>query len=339
LDNQLNHADDAESVVNLPKIVVISGPTAVGKTALGIELALKFNGEVINTDSRYLYRGMNIGVAKPSLAERRGVPHHLIDICDPNEGMSLATFQELAMSAIAEVQGRGKLPFLVGGTPLYVNAVVENWTIPRVPPHPDIRARLEAEVEAHGLPALAARLEAVDPVAAERSRLNPRRVIRALEIHEVTGQAMSKLEGKGPRVFDALELELAMPREQLYDVIDARVDGQIADGLVEEVRGLIADGLSPSAPAMSSIGYRQLVPYLEGRQTIENAIAQIKLDTHRFVRKQSTWFRHNPRLIPVDVTARDWKETVEATIEQFLNDGRGENCDEPSSTLFESNET
>jgi tRNA dimethylallyltransferase len=300
------------------KIVVIAGPTAVGKTRLGIELALRFDGEVVNADSRYLYRGIDIGVAKPDLIERRGVRHHLIDICDPADEMSLATYQVLAIRAIASIHAHRRLPLLVGGTPLYINAVIEGWRIPRVPPHPEIRARLETEVNSSGLEMLAKRLRSIDPVTAERSGKNLRRVIRALEIYEVTGQPMSKLESKGPRPFDTLELRLTMPRDQLYAAIDRRVDDQIERGLIDEVRGLLEGGLDPEAPSMSSLGYRQLVPFLEGRETLTEAVGRIKTDTHRYVRHQETWLRRNPRLIPLDVSEGDWIERAAALVESFI---------------------
>ncbi len=332
--NDLNAAYSA--VANAPKIVVISGPTAVGKTSLGVELALRFNGEVVNADSRYLYRGMDIGVAKPDQEERRGVPHHLIDICDPAEDMSLATYQALATDAIAEVHKRGHLPLLVGGTPLYLNAVVEGWRIPKAPPHPDIRSRLETEAETLGLPVLTARLAKIDPIAAERSGQNRRRVIRALEIHEVTGQPMSAIEGKGPRPFDALEVGLTMPRDALYAAIDRRVGALIDRGLVDEVRGLLESGLSPTAPSMSSIGYRQLVPYLEGGQSLAEAIEQIKVDTHRFVRKQTTWFRKNPRLILIDVSQPSWHDDLFARVNAFLsNTNRAETANHGPEGMFD----
>lgn len=308
----------------LPKIVVIAGPTAVGKTLLGIELALRFNGEVVNADSRYLYRGMDIGVAKPDIVERRGVPHHLIDVCEPGDEMSLATYQELAMRAISSVLARGRLPLLVGGTPLYVNAVVEGWRIPRVPPQPELRARLEAEIAGSGLEPLTERLRAVDPAAAERSGRNPRRVIRALEIYEVAGQPMTELEGKGPRPFDALELRLSMPRAALHAAIDRRIDEQIEHGLVDEVRGLLEGGLDPNAPSMSSLGYRQLIPYLRGEQTLDDAIARIKTETRRYVRHQETWLRRNPRLIPIDVTQPDWIEAAARQVAGFLESAGNE---------------
>lgn len=312
---------EACEAAGLPKLVVIAGPTAVGKTALGIELALRFNGEVVNADSRYLYRGMDIGVAKPTLGERRGVPHHLIDICPPGDDMSLATFQEVAIRAIAGVHARGRLPLLVGGTPLYINAVVEGWRIPKVPPQPEIRARLEAEATALGADALAERLRAVDPITADRSGRNTRRVIRALEIYEVTGVPMSAQEGKGPRPFDALELRLTMPRERLHAAIDRRVDDQIANGLIDEVRRLIEGGLSLEASAMSAIGYRQLIPYLAGRQPLAAAVLQIKSDTHRYVRHQETWLRRNPRLIAIDVSEAGWRERAAELVEAFVGSG------------------
>lgn len=301
-------------------IVVIAGPTAAGKTRLGIELAKRFDGEVVNADSRYLYRGMEIGVAKPPLAERAGVPHHLIDVRDPNEEMTLAAFQEMAYAAIDEIAARGKLPLLVGGTPLYVNAVVEGWRIPRVPPDPVFRAELEREIREVGLEPVAARLAAVDPIIAARSGKNARRVIRALEIHRATGQPMSEIEGKGPPPYRALEIGLTIPRAQLHSAIDARVDGQIASGLVEEVAGLLAAGVASDAPAMSSIGYRQLVPHLRGEESLTEAIHRIKVDTHRYVRHQETWLRKNPRLVSISVIEPDWIEQATQRVSEFLSD-------------------
>jgi tRNA dimethylallyltransferase len=198
--------------------------------------------------------------------------------------------------------------------------VIEGWTIPKVPPHPEIRARLESEIDRDGLEPLTARLREVDPIVAERSGQNPRRVIRALEIFEVTGRPMSELEGKGERPYDAFEIELTMPRDRLYQEIDDRVERQIAAGLVEEVRALLSAGLSPAASSMSSLGYRQLVPYLEGRESLDEAKQQIKLDTHNFVRKQATWFRKNPRAIRIDVTEPGWQAKSADLVRQFLRE-------------------
>ena len=300
------------------KLVVIAGPTAAGKTTLSIELANRFEGEVVNADSRYLYRGLTIGVAKPSLADRNGVPHNLIDILDPHEGMSLALYQKRANEAIGSVLTRSKLPFLVGGTPLYVNAVIEGWRIPEAPPNPAFRLRMEALAERDGPEPLLARLAAVDPESAHRTGQNLRRVIRALEIFETTGTPMSELQGKGPRPYDTLELGLWMPRAALFAVIDKRVDEQVTSGLVEEVRGLLARGVNPCSPAFSSLGYRQLLPYLNGETTLEAAIKRIKLDTHRYVRHQETWLKRNPRLIRVDVTDPRWIQRCAELVAAFI---------------------
>ena len=306
-----------------PRIVVISGPTAVGKTALGIALGLAFNGDVINADSRYLYRGFDIGVAKPGHVERRGVPHHLIDILPPTGEMSLARYQDLAMAAIRQVLARRKMPLLVGGTPLYINAVVEGWRIPRVPPDPEKRAALEAEAARDGVDALARRLQQVDPVAAARSGSNLRRIIRALEIYDATGIPMTAQEGKGPPPVEALEIGLTLPRDQLYRVIDQRVTDQIERGLVDEVRLLLEGGVSENVPAMSSLGYRQLLPYLHGESTLEEAIARIRHDTHRYVRHQETWLRRNPRLVWFDASNPSWQEAVVERVRAFVEAPRG----------------
>jgi tRNA dimethylallyltransferase len=304
----------------LPQVIVVCGATATGKTALAIELARRFDGEVINADSRYFYRGMDIGVAKPTLAERKAIPHHLIDILDLDdpEGMSLAVFQRLAFAAIDDVLARGRLPFLTGGTPLYINAVVENWRIPEVPPDEAFRATLSREIEESGLKSVVERLRAVDPVAAERSSANPRRVIRALEIYEKTGKPMSEIEGKDPPHYRALELGLTMPRERLHTVIDARAEDQIRDGLEREVRQLLDAGVPRSNPAFSSIGYRQLFPVIDGEQSLAEAVQTIKHDTHRYVRHQETWLRKNPRIIWIDVTEDGWQERAAALVQSFL---------------------
>jgi tRNA dimethylallyltransferase len=315
--SDMSDSSHAQTGLCLP-LVVIAGPTASGKTSLGVELATRFDGEVVNADSRYLYRGFDIGVAKPDMRERRGVPHHLIDILPPVGEMSLAVYQELAMQAIAGVHARGRLPFLVGGTPLYVNAVVEGWRIPRVPPNPALRRELEADVAAHGVGALADRLRAVDPVIAARSAGNARRIIRALEVYEATGVPMSAQEGKGPPPFRALELRLTLPRPALYRAIDDRVEDQLRRGLLDELRALVEGGVGEDAPAMSSLGYRQLLPYLRGETTLDAAVERIKHDTHRYVRHQETWLRRNPRLVPIDVTAPTWMDEAARLAVAFL---------------------
>lgn len=309
--------EDAVPSSALPPLIVIAGPTAAGKTAASIALARRLGGEVVNADSRYFYRFMDIGTAKPDLTERQGVPHHLMDILDPHESMSLARYQDLANAAIRAIDSRGKLPFLVGGTPQYINAVVEGWHIPRVAPDPELRHRLEREVAVNGVAPLLERLRQVDPVAAARIGPNARRIIRALEVFEATGQPISALQGKGPAPFAAREYWLAVPREQLYAAIDTRVDEQIARGLIAEVRRLVVElGVPPDAPAMSSLGYRQALPAVLGTSSIADVVARIKFETHRYVRHQETWLRKNPRLTRIDTTESGWLDRLAGEIGQ-----------------------
>jgi tRNA dimethylallyltransferase len=232
--------------------------------------------------------------------------------------MSLARYQDLAMSAIASTLGRQRLPLLVGGTPLYINAVVEGWRIPRVPPDPALRASLEREAQREGIPALTERLRHVDPVAAARSAGNLRRIIRALEVFAATGVPMSQQEGKGPPPFSTLQIGLRLSRDALYRVIDARVTEQIERGLVAEVRALLEGGLPDDAPAMSSLGYRQLLPYLHGHISLDEAVARIRHDTHRYVRHQETWLRRNPHIVWFDTEVPGWRDAVFSRVRQFL---------------------
>lgn len=301
-----------------PKLIVIGGPTAVGKTAFGVFLGQRFDAEIVNADSRYLYRGLNIGVAKPDLAERGGVPHHLIDILEPTDDMSLARFQDLALDAIHDITKRDNLPLLVGGTSQYLNAVVEGWHIPRVPPNPGYRAELERIAQVDGPQVLFDRLQQLDPASAERIGSNLRRVIRALEVFDATGVPMSLQQGKGPPPFDSLEIALTMPRAMLRAAIDQRVDDQIARGLVDEVDGLLNAGVPENAPAMSSLGYRQLLPFLRGEAALSAAVDRIRADTHRYLRHQETWLRRNPRLAWYDVTEPGWQERATGQVEGFL---------------------
>lgn len=296
----------------LPPLIAIVGPTASGKTGLALELANHLPIDIVNADSRAFYRGMDIGTAKPSVAERQRVAHHLIDIVEPDEPMSASLFQQLARDRIAAIHERGRIPVLVGGTPQYVNAVVEGWRIPQVSPNHERRRQLEREAETLGVAPLLARLAAVDPEGASRTGPNLRRIIRALEVYEATGIPFSQVAGRDDVPFDALELELWVPREILYRRIDARVDAMIAEGLVDEVRSLLARGYDPALPAFSSIGYRQLAPALAGDLELEPAIERIKLDTHRLVRHQQTWFRKNDRLIRIDMTRADAVDDVVA---------------------------
>lgn len=305
-------------VTTLPPLVVIVGPTAVGKTQLAIELAEASNGEIVNADSRLFYRGMDIGTAKPSPEERSRVPHHLVDILGPNDPVSLAVFQDLAYAAIDNILARGKVPFLVGGTPQYVNAVVEGWQIPRVEPDPALRARLQQEADAHGIDPLLERLRVVDPDAAGRNAGNLRRIIRALEVWEKTGRPISEQQRKGPPRYDALEIGLWRPREELRQRIAVRAMEQVRDGLFDEIRDLIAAGADPGRPAFSSIGYRQAMPHIRGGTTAEEAIERIRFDSARLVRHQETWWRKNPRLVRVEMSRDGGPDAARRLVAEFL---------------------
>lgn len=282
----------------LPPVVVLLGPTAVGKTELSLGLCERFGGEVVGADSRQIYRGMDIGTAKPTAAEQARTPHHLIDICAPDEPFSLADYQARAYVTIDAIHARGRVPFLVGGTALYLRAVVEGLRIPEAPPDPQLRAELEAFLAEQGRDALFQRLQQLDPAtAAVIDRQNPRRVLRALEIFLTTGQSKVALEGAHPPPYRFLQLVLDRPRPNLYDRIDRRVDAMIAQGLIAETQRLLAAGYRPPLPAITSLGYREIIAYLEAGLPLPQAIEKIKTETHRFVRHQYTWFRKLPNLL------------------------------------------
>lgn len=281
-----------------PPLVVIVGPTAVGKTALSVRLAEVVGAEIVSADSRQVYRGMDVGTAKATPEEQARVPHHLIDVVAPDETLSLAEFQERAYTAIDDIQVRGRVPFLVGGTGQYVMAVVEGWQVPRVPPDETLRHDLYRQAEAEGAPALHARLHELDPVAAERiDARNVRRVVRALEVCLVTGRPISEQQQKRSPPYRILLIGLTMPRPQLYQRIDERVEHMIQAGLEDEVRNLVAAGYGFDLPAMSGVGYGQFAPYLAGEALLKDVVCEIKRATRRFVRHQGNWFRRgDPRI-------------------------------------------
>lgn len=283
--------------LSLP-LVVIVGPTAVGKTALSVRLAEVVGAEIVSADSRQVYRGMDVGTAKATPEEQARVPHHLIDVVAPDETLSLAEFQERAYTAIDDIQVRGRVPFLVGGTGQYVMAVVEGWQVPRVPPDETLRHDLYRQAEAEGAPALHARLHELDPVAAERiDARNVRRVVRALEVCLVTGRPISEQQQKRSPPYRILLIGLTMPRPQLYQRIDERVEHMIQAGLEDEVRNLVAAGYGFDLPAMSGVGYGQFAPYLAGEALLKDVVCEIKRATRRFVRHQGNWFRRgDPRI-------------------------------------------
>jgi tRNA dimethylallyltransferase len=301
-------------------LVVIVGPTAAGKTTLSIELAEAMGGEIVSADSRQIYRGMDIGTAKVTAAERARVPHHLLDVVPPDQVLSLAEYQALAYAAIADIQARGRLPFLVGGTGQYIQAVVEGWSIPAVAPQPELRAELEAKASAEGAEALHGWLAALDPAAAARiDYRNVRRVIRALEVCLVTGQPITELQRKNPPPFDILRIGVTRPRPELYERIDARVDQMMAAGLLDEVRRLDVAGYAWELPAMTGLGYRQIGEYLRAEVSLDEAVARIKQGTRRFVQQQYNWFRlADPALRWVDPGETQSTVVINATKEFFL---------------------
>jgi tRNA dimethylallyltransferase len=308
-------------------VIAIVGPTAVGKSELALHLAQYFPLEIISADSRQVYRYMDIGTNKPSPAERAAVPHHVIDVVEPDEDFSLAMYHRLALEALKAIQQRDKLPLLVGGSGLYVWSMIEGWTIPQVPPDREMRRRLEFRAEQDDSQSLYRELQAIDPAAAEK--INPsniRRVIRALEIYYATGQPPSRLQRKEEPGFSVLVIGLTQERSELYRRIDWRVDRMMQRGLVEEVEELIKKGYSPSLPSMSGIGYRQIAQFLRGEMTLSEAISKMKYETHRLARHQYAWFRlSDNRIRWFDVSEIQAKagivtlNEVKALIEGFIS--------------------
>ncbi len=300
-------------------LILIVGPTAVGKTEISVKLAQALGGEIVSADSRQIYRGMDIGTAKPTPEERALVPHHLLDVVDPDQTLTLAQYQELAYAAIEDISARGKLPFVVGGTGLYVRAVAEGWTVPRVAPNPALRAELLKRAEREGAASLYAELQALDPAAAARiDARNVRRVVRALEVRRETGRAISEQQGRTAPPYDELWVGLTMPREALYARADARIERMVAQGWVQEVADLVDRGCSLEAPAFSALGYREIARYLQGHLGLDEAIALIKRHTRRFIRHQYAWFSPaDPRIHWFDMS-RPQAGAVRALVASFL---------------------
>lgn len=275
-------------------LVAIVGPTAVGKSELALRLAQEFNAEIVNADSRQVYRHMDIGTSKPTLAEIALIPHHVINVVDPDEDFNLAVYCQLATSAIEAIQRKNKLPLLVGGSGLYVWSIVEGWRIPSVPPDPKLRRHLEVKAKKEGIDSLHRELQSVDPVAAVKiAPTNMRRVIRALEIYQISGKPSSKFWRKRAPDFPVLVIGLTVERAELYHRIDRRVDRMVEEGLVDEVKWLLESGYGLSLPSMSGIGYRQIGEFLEGKMSLPAAIDRIKYETHRLARHQYAWFHLN----------------------------------------------
>jgi tRNA dimethylallyltransferase len=273
-------------------LILVVGPTAVGKTELAIQLAERLNGEIVSADSRLFYRGMDIGTAKPSREEMARVPHHLIDIADPDEPLSLAQFHAKARMIISEIHKRGKQPFLVGGTGQYIRAVTQGWSPPHVKPDEKLRKVLERMVEEKGPHWLHARLSQLDPAAAMQiDSRNSRRTIRALEVIFKTGRKFSEQRLRQDSPYHLVTIGLTRPRQELYARVDTRIEAMFANGLVEEVKGLLAKGYNPSLPSMSAIGYRECARVVKGEWSIEQAKTEMRRATRLFVRRQANWFK------------------------------------------------
>ncbi len=286
-------------------LILIVGPTAVGKSAFAIRLAERLQGEIVSADSRLFYRGMDIGTAKPSSSDLARVRHHLIDIADPDENISLPDFQRLARQAIADIQARGSLPLLVGGTGQYVRAVTQSWKPPAVQPDPRLRQILESINRSSPSGLLYRRLQVMDPEAASRIEPgNTRRTVRAFEVILKTGHRFSDQRGSGDGPFDLITIGLRRPRSEIYARLDARIEAMFAEGFLEEVQALLARGYSPSLPSMSAIGYRQCVRVLRGEMELPAAKAEIRRLTRIFVRHQANWFREtDPSITWFDAAA------------------------------------
>jgi len=279
---------------NKPPLILIIGPTAVGKTELAIQLAERLGGEIISADSRLFYCGMDIGTAKPTPKVQARVPHHLIDIADPDEILSLAIFQQKAREAIADIHTRNKIPFLVGGTGQYIRAVTEGWSPPEVKPDERLRDELRRMKEEKGETWLYEKLKGLDPLAAEKiDPRNVRRAVRALEVILTTGRKFSEQRGQSESPYHLITIGLTRPRAELYERVDQRIDMMFAKGLLDEVKSLLERGYSPSLPTMSAIGYRECVRVIKGELSEEQAKAEIRRATRIFVRRQANWFKES----------------------------------------------
>lgn len=300
-------------------VVVIVGPTAVGKTKTGIELAKAFDGEIVSGDSVQVYRGMDIGSAKVTKEEAEGIPHHLIDICDPDDAMSVAMFQQLARAAIDDIYARGKLPIIVGGTGLYIRSILYDYEFVERPVDEALRAELERFAEVEGREALHQRLVQLDPErAATIHPNNVRRVVRALE---VTMQGDTQTTDSAPSEhYDYRLFVLHADREILYDRINQRVDAMMEAGLVEEVERLLAQGYRDTQ-AMRAIGYKEMIPFIDGNISKEKATDLLKQHTRQFAKRQLTWFRHQFDGIWVDMDRKSFElsyKNIYDEVEEFF---------------------
>lgn len=300
------------------KLVVILGPTATGKSHCAIEVAKKFQGEIISGDSMLVYRNMDIGTAKPNKAELETVPHHLVNILPPDAAFSVVDFKEQAVKLIKEINNRGHLPILAGGTGLYIKALLEDYTFNNVQEDNILRQKLELEAKEQGADVLYSRLRQLAPMEAERIHPNnTRRVIRALE-SALQGESVNQLRAE-EMPYDALVIGLNMERQSLYERINRRVDKMLADGLEQEVRMLFAQGISTECQSMQSIGYRQMVWYLNGSMKYEIAVDKLKQATRNFAKRQLTWYKKMPYIKWLELEAEpNYTQVIERICEMLV---------------------
>ncbi|MBI2357762.1 MAG: tRNA (adenosine(37)-N6)-dimethylallyltransferase MiaA [Deltaproteobacteria bacterium] len=307
-----------------PKLVIILGPTGVGKSEVALDVAEEVDGEIINADSQQIYRSMDIGTAKPPAAIRRRVTHHLIDIVDPDEDFNAARFREMALKSAEEIRARRKRVVLCGGTGLYIRAFTHGLFIGPAS-DPAIRKRLEAEIEAHSLNALYERLRDVDPEAIAWIHPHDRqRIIRALEVFELTGKRMSDWQrehGFRESLFATLKIGLDRERTELYDLINRRCDEMMAKGLVDEVKALVGKGYSLDLRPFQSVGYRHIGLYLKRELSLEDAVSLMKRDSRRLAKRQLTWFRADKETLWFH-PEKDRRKIIETAKEFFMNEQR-----------------
>jgi tRNA dimethylallyltransferase len=300
-------------------LVIFLGPTAVGKTRLAVAAAKQLGWvEIISSDSRLFYRGMDIGTAKPTSAEMDGVPHHLIDIAEPDEVLSLGVFQKMAAEKILEINRRGHIPFIVGGTGQYLRAVTEGWTPPEVAPDDRIRKELLKLYDRSGKEEINRWLSVLDPQAySEIDTNNPRRVLRALEVVFVTGKTFSSQRIRRESPYHTLQIGLTIPRDRLFARIDQRTEDMVQAGFVDEVKRLLAKGYSANLPTMSAIGYQEMTRSIQGEISMDEAVVLIKRRTHAFVRRQANWFKESDPDI-------HWFEASDAAVGEIVALIKGE---------------
>ena len=283
----------------MDNIICVVGPTASGKTALAVELAKATNGEVVSCDSMQIYRRLNIGTAKPTVEEMQGIPHHMIDICEPDEDFSVGRYVEMATPIVEDILRRGKTAIIAGGTGLYVDNLIKGGEFAPFPAT-GCRERLEEKLQSEGLEVLMEELRKIDPVALEKSQRNPRRIIRALEVYQETGETITAHNERTaaiPPKFDPLWIGTDyVNRQDLYDRIDLRVELMVKDGLLDEIRAVLGSGIPEKCTAMQAIGYKEFIDAMAGRASLDEAIRQVQQSSRRYAKRQQTWFRRNDKI-------------------------------------------